>query len=111
MTSTTAFARPTPRLVRLLTAATGDAEVAADCVQEAFVRAHVRWRQVGRYDDPVGWVRRVALNLVRDHARRGARKRRAHDRLATQGEADHQGEVPTDQPLDLLAVLAELPPQ
>ena len=83
------------RLVRLLTAASGDAELAADCVQESFVRAHVRWRKVGRYEDPVGWVRRVALNLVRDHARTAARKRRAHDRLAAQGEAepgdDHGG--------------------
>ena len=99
------------RLVRLLTAASGDAELAADCVQEAFVRAHVRWRKVRRYDDPVGWVRRVALNLVRDHARGAARKRRAHDRLAAQGEVDRQGTVPADQPHDLLAILAELPPQ
>jgi RNA polymerase sigma-70 factor, ECF subfamily len=99
------------RLVRLLTAASGDAELAADCVQEAFVRAHVRWRKIGRYEDPVSWVRRVALNLVRDHARRAARKRRAHDRLAAQSEADRQGAVPADQPHDLLAILAELPPQ
>ncbi|HEX6785816.1 MAG TPA: sigma-70 family RNA polymerase sigma factor [Acidimicrobiales bacterium] len=99
------------RLVRLLTAASGDAELAADCVQEAFVRAHVRWRKIGRYEDPVSWVRRVALNLVRDHARRAARKRRAHDRLAAQGEAERQGAVPADQPHDLLAILAELPPQ
>ena len=100
-----------PRLVRLLTAATGDAELASDCVQEAFVRAHVRWRKVGRYDDPVGWVRRVSLNLVRDHARKAARKRRAHDRLVAQGAADRQGAVPVDQPHDLMAILAELPPQ
>ena len=73
-----------PRLVRLLTATTDDAELAADCVQEAFVRAHVRWRRIGEYDDPVGWVRRVALNLARDHARRAARKRKAKHRLAVE---------------------------
>ena len=61
------------RLVRSLTLACGDGEHAADAVQEAFVRAHVRWRKVRRYDDPVGWVRRVAINLLRDqHRRAGA---------------------------------------
>jgi len=100
-----------PRLVRLLAAATGDAELAADCVQEAFVRAHVRWRKVGRYEDPAGWVRRVAVNLVRDHARKATRKQRAHDRLAAQDEAERQGATPVDQPHDLMAILAELPPQ
>ena len=99
------------RLVGVLTAATGDADQAADCVQEAFVRAHVRWRKVGDYEDPVGWVRRVAINLARDHARRAARGRRAQDRLAAEGQADLSAFQPADQPLDLLAALAELPPQ
>ena len=38
-------------LVRTLTVITGDAELAADAVQEAFQRAYVRWRKVGRYDE------------------------------------------------------------
>lgn len=100
-----------PRLVRLLTAATDDAEVAADCVQEAFVRAHVRWRRIGEYDDPVGWVRRVALNVARDHARRSARKRRAKHRLAVEGEALERASTPPEQPVDLLDALRRLPPQ
>jgi RNA polymerase sigma-70 factor (ECF subfamily) len=70
------------RLVRSLTVACGDAEQAADAVQEAFVRAHVRWRRLRRYDDPVGWVRRVAINLIRDQHRRSKRKDRALARLA-----------------------------
>ena len=70
------------RLVRVLTVACGDREQAADAVQEAFVKAHVRWRRIGRYDDPVGWVRRVAINQVRDEHRRAGRKRRALVRLA-----------------------------
>ncbi len=99
------------RLVRLLTATTDDAEVAADCVQEAFVRAHVRWRRIGEYDDPVGWVRRVALNLARDHARRAARKRKAKDRLAVEGQAHDRSSAPAEQPVDLLEALRSLPPQ
>jgi RNA polymerase sigma-70 factor (ECF subfamily) len=60
------------RLVRSLTVASGDREQAADAVQEAFVKAHVRWRRIGRYDDPIGWVRRVAINQLRDDHRRPA---------------------------------------
>jgi RNA polymerase sigma-70 factor (ECF subfamily) len=69
------------RLVRALTVVAGDRETAADAVQEAFVKAHLRWRKVGSYDDPVGWVRRVAINRLRDEHRRAGRKRRALDRL------------------------------
>ena len=47
----------------------GEREVAADAVQESFIRLVRRWDQVGAYDDPVGWVRRVALNQIRDHQR------------------------------------------
>jgi RNA polymerase sigma-70 factor (ECF subfamily) len=46
---------------------------AADAVQEAFVQAVVHWRKVSRYDDPLAWIRRVAIN--RGHNRRRSRKR------------------------------------
>ena len=58
------------RLVRSLALVCGDGDLAADAVQEAFVRAHARWRTIRHYDDPVGWMRRVALNLLRDDHRR-----------------------------------------
>lgn len=75
------------RLVRALTVVAGDRETAADAVQEAFVKAHLRWRKVGSYDDPVGWVRRVAINGLRDEHRRAGRKRRALDRLRGRTDA------------------------
>jgi DNA-directed RNA polymerase specialized sigma24 family protein len=77
------FAAHYERLVRALTVVAGDSEAAADAVQEAFVKAHLRWRKVGRYDDPVGWVRRVAINQIRDSHRRRVRKDRALLRLAS----------------------------
>jgi RNA polymerase sigma-70 factor (ECF subfamily) len=77
------FAAHYQRLVRALTVVAGDAESAADAVQEAFVKAHLRWRKVGGYDDPIGWVRRVAINQLRDGHRRSSRKERALARLAT----------------------------
>ena len=69
------------RLVRALTLVCGDREQAADAVQEAFVKAHQRWRRLQYYDDPVGWIRRVAVNGLRDQHRRNTRKNAAVERL------------------------------
>ena len=77
------FALHYDRLVRALTLVAGDREAAADAVQEAFVKAHLRWRRISRYDDPIGWVRRVAINKIRDGHRRRGRKHRALVRLAS----------------------------
>jgi RNA polymerase sigma-70 factor (ECF subfamily) len=40
----------------------GNAELAAEAVDEAMARAYARWAKVGAYDNPGGWVYRVALN-------------------------------------------------
>ena len=69
-------------LTRSLAAAFGDREIAAEAVQEAFVRAYTRWRRVRRLDNPTAWVRRVAINLLRDQHRRHGRRDRAIERLA-----------------------------
>ena len=95
------------RLVRALALAYGDTDAAADAVQEAFARAHARWRTLQHYDDPVGWVRRVALNLLHDEHRRDVRKRRAIDRLAAEPAAVE----PTDEPGGLADLLDALPRQ
>jgi RNA polymerase sigma-70 factor (ECF subfamily) len=52
------------RLVAQLSAYTGSVEQARDVVQEAFARALPRWSRVSTYDDPSGWVHRVAWNLA-----------------------------------------------
>ena len=95
------------RLVRALTLVAGDAESAADAVQEAFVKAHLRWRRVSRYDDPVGWVRRVAINHLRDDHRRRGRKQRALTKLASREQS--VGMPPELDEFDRL--LAALPKQ
>lgn len=77
------------RLVRSLTAITGDREVARDCVQDAFVKASARWRKVSRYDDPVGWIRRVAIHRSRDIHRAESRRRRREMRTAPI-DGDHE---------------------
>ena len=76
------FRRDYQRLVQALTLLCGSREIADDCVQEAFVRAHVRWRRVSRLEDPSGWVRRVAINLARDEERRRRRREKVQPFLA-----------------------------
>jgi RNA polymerase sigma-70 factor (ECF subfamily) len=95
-------------MVRSLAVACGDREVAADCVQEAFTRAFVRWGRVSRLEDPAGWVRHVALNKIRDHFRKAERGRRAVERL--QANAVTVADAPAE-PSDLAERLAALPEQ
>jgi RNA polymerase sigma-70 factor, ECF subfamily len=62
-----------PRMVGQLRLLTGDLASAEDVVQEAFVRAASRWRQLARYDQPEAWVRKTAFRLAIDLLRRTAR--------------------------------------
>jgi len=99
-----------PRLVRSLTVVCGgDVETASDCVADAFERAFVRWRRVGRLDDPVGWIRRVAINRAIDAGRRHQRRDRAVARLSTTVPATDELPEPSDQ--GLLAAVEALSPQ
>jgi RNA polymerase sigma-70 factor, ECF subfamily len=69
------------RLLGQLLLVTGDLHEAEEVVQEAFARASVRWAWLGDYDLPEAWVRRVALNLAAERARRLRRQARALLRL------------------------------
>ncbi len=95
-------------MVRTLAVAARDREVAADCVQDAFMRAYVRWGRVSRLEDPAGWIRHVAVNRMRDHFRKGERGRRAFGRLAPQVTVVTP---PPDEPSELAALLGGLPLQ
>ena len=91
-------------IVRALAVAFDDAEGAADAVQEAFIEADRRWRVVGTYDEPAAWVRRVAINRLRNSRRN--RRRRAEIVAAIRPPSP---EDLTDALLDLRAALAALP--
>ena len=56
--------------------------MAEEVAQDAFVQADRRWSVVSGYDDPGGWVRRVAVNLATSTLRRRTREARALARLA-----------------------------
>jgi RNA polymerase sigma-70 factor (ECF subfamily) len=102
------FRRSFGPMVRSLALAAGDREVAADCVQDAFMRAFVRWHRVSGLEDPVGWIRHVAINRMRDHFRKRERGSRAFDRLRAQEPVFHE---PPAEPSELAALLARLPAQ
>jgi RNA polymerase sigma factor (sigma-70 family) len=61
---------------------TGDRALAQDLMADTFERA---FRARGRFDRRRGsqrtWLYAIALNVLRDHARRAAAERRASDRL------------------------------
>jgi RNA polymerase sigma-70 factor (ECF subfamily) len=62
-----------PSLFRYLHRLTGDADVAEDIAQETFVRL---LRQSLPEDEVRPWLFTVAMNLVRDHARKTDRRHR-----------------------------------
>ncbi len=85
----------------------GDAERASDATQEAFIRAYRRWNRLRQYDDPAGWVRRVAINITRDAHRSDTR--RANRELRSAEPATSTGDTPGSEssPHDVLAALPE----
>jgi RNA polymerase sigma-70 factor, ECF subfamily len=98
------FDRQYAAIVRALAVAFDDAEGAADAVQEAFIEADRRWRTVGQYDDPIAWVRRVAINRLRNGRRN--RLRRTEILAAVRPVPS---EDLTDDLLDLRAAIDALP--
>ncbi len=64
-----------PRIFRALALALGNSDLALDATDEAMARAAERWTQVGSYDNPSGWVYRVAINWARSRLRRLTRER------------------------------------
>jgi RNA polymerase sigma-70 factor (ECF subfamily) len=65
------YRREHPRLVTLVCATFGDAEIGREAVDEALARAFERWDRVSAMASPTGWAYRVALNVARRRARRG----------------------------------------
>lgn len=63
------------KLYRAVALSIGDQSVAAEAVDEAMTRAYEQWHEVSGYENPEGWVYRVALNW----ARSVFRKRRMED--------------------------------
>lgn len=96
------------RLVRALAVSAGGVDAAADAVQDAFVQANRHWSRIARYEDPAGWLRRVAVNRISNQARSRRRRAAALPRISVVTPT-----LTVDQPpdFDLRALVEALPPQ
>jgi RNA polymerase sigma-70 factor (ECF subfamily) len=81
---------------------------ACDAVQEAFVQAYRHWPKISRYDDPMAWIRRVAVNRMLNQRRSRRRERAAIEGLPL----DEVQETSVGETVDRLrAAVAVLPVQ
>ncbi len=88
-----------PQVARALALTLRDTHLAVEAVDEAMTRAYARWERVATFDNPGGWVYRVALNWATSV------RRRKHPRpFVERGPADLR---PITEP-DVFAALAEL---
>jgi RNA polymerase sigma-70 factor (sigma-E family) len=96
------------RVAGALAMYTGDAALAADLAQEAFIRVCQRWEQVSVMDAPGAWVHRVAMNLAKSaYRRRGAEARAvARDASTTPPTGGAVGNA--DRALDVRRAVAGL---
>jgi RNA polymerase sigma-70 factor (sigma-E family) len=94
------------RLVAVLRFAgvlTGDRALAEDVVQEVLIRAHARWRKIGRLDHPESYIRKMIVNEFISAKRRSWRYVLAGADVSTEPAADH-----ASRHADRDAILAEL---
>lgn len=84
------YASTYPALCRLAFVLTGSSATSEDLAQETMVRAYRSWTKVSVLESPLGWCRRVLMNLVFSRTRKlrseaairvrlGARQAAAHD--------------------------------
>lgn len=95
-----------PSMAVALAAWCGDASVAADALDEAFVRAVERWEGVRAMPSPAGWVWHTATNVIRRRQRRHGLERALLRRRAAGEPETVAGPDGTD--LDLCRALALL---
>jgi RNA polymerase sigma-70 factor (ECF subfamily) len=75
------YRRELPSLVSLGRALSRTPSLGDDLAQEAMLAAYRRWDEIGGYDNPAAWVRRVCANMSLSHLRRLGAESRALLRL------------------------------
>jgi RNA polymerase sigma-70 factor (ECF subfamily) len=98
------YAAVRPRMIAALSGWCGDAGIASEAIDEAFVRAVEHWTKVSTSPSPEGWVWRTATNVVRRRMRRQQMEQRLLRRNTQHRE--HDGPAPRDE--DLIEALQEL---
>ena len=73
------------------------------------MQAVVHWRRVSRYDDPLAWIRRVAVNKALNRNRSRRRQSAVAQRLQETVPLSVELSEPPDT--DVVAAVNSLPPQ
>jgi RNA polymerase sigma-70 factor (sigma-E family) len=107
------YAERRAEAVRLAWGLTGDAALAQEIAQEAFVRLYVHRRRLLDPTAAPAYLRRTVVNLVYSNTRRRRREVRPDDVPASPSESQphHPTDDRPDDRVDLLAALATLPPR
>jgi RNA polymerase sigma-70 factor (ECF subfamily) len=104
------FDRHYPVIRRYLFNRVADASVAEDLAAETFLRAFAaRARYTPHASSARAWLFAIAMNLVRDEGRAGARRRSLIERLKHE-RADFEATLPERPDPELRVAVARLPP-
>ena len=95
------------RLLRTTYAITGDVQLAEDALQTGFAHAFASWARVSDADDPVAYVRRIAVNAALGQRRRAFTRREVT--AAVVPEASVPARVGHDS--EIWRVVQSLPPR
>ena len=101
------FATRYGEAVRLAWGLTGDAMLAQELAQEAFVRVYVHRKRLRDPAAAPAYLRRTVVNLVFSHSRRAARVRLSGQQMEV--ERGSGGIEKTEDRVDVSAALAALP--
>lgn len=105
------YAAARPSLARLAYALTGSTVDADDLAQETLSRAFARWSTVSTLESPLGWCRRVLLNLVFSRTRRLRNEAAAVLRLGARRRVDDDVAALSDGAAAFWAAVRSLPPR
>ncbi len=101
-----------PRLVRTLMVASGERELSVDIAQESLAKAYAQWKKVNSLDIPGAWVRKVAINALRDEMRKRSRRNTLTDSTCELSTLESiEKSLPTPFAVDFTRALEQLSSQ
>lgn len=105
------FAVAWPRLLRTTYGVTGDRQLAEDALQTAFAKAYAAWSRVSRADEPIAYVRTMALHAALAQQRKAAVRRETTVRAMPEARTSGEAEDALLERDEVWAAIATLPPR